>query len=126
MKNIEILENINLDILTEKEAEAVKLRLERYTYEEIGGILGCTRQCIEQRVKKALIKNNRHFTLSKQNKNLINEKMRILEARLTRRKDKLKTLETTVKSKQLEIAQIENELSNLKAYSQNTEVANEN
>ena len=50
------LGNIDFSRLTDLEKRAVTLRLEYLSYEEIGSIMGCSKQCVEQRLHNALKK----------------------------------------------------------------------
>jgi len=48
---------IDISLLTSLERKAVLLRLNYLTLEEIGNIMGCSRQCVDQRIRSALKKS---------------------------------------------------------------------
>jgi AP2 domain. len=52
------LKNINPDILNDKERLAVKMRLERRIYSDIGKELGCSTQRAQQLIKDSIRKSN--------------------------------------------------------------------
>lgn len=54
----DLLGNVDLNLLTELERKAVLLRLEYLTYQEIATIMGCTKQCVEQRIHNAMKKSS--------------------------------------------------------------------
>lgn len=47
------MEDIDMQLLTSLEYQTVGLRQKYLTYDEIAAIMGCTRQCIEQRLSRA-------------------------------------------------------------------------
>lgn len=51
--------DVELTELTYLQRETVRLRLQGLTYEEIGQVMGCSRQCVEQRLRAILKKSGR-------------------------------------------------------------------
>lgn len=86
-KIIDELSGINFSVLTNLEKATVKLRQQFLTYEEISILMGCTRQCVDQRIKNALMKSG----TPKVSKSLKNDILRV-KNRIERKKLKLKHL----------------------------------
>ena len=55
----ETFSNVELTELTYLQRKTVELRLQGMTYEEIGQVMGCSRQCVEQRLKQILEKSGK-------------------------------------------------------------------
>lgn len=76
------MECIDMQLLTPLEYQTVKLRQKYLTYDEIAAIMGCTRQCIDQRLKKARKKSEIGYKPKKMRINKITAlKNRIVRAR---------------------------------------------
>lgn len=80
---------IDLDVCTPSERRAVELRSECLTLNEIAALLGCTRQCVDQQIKSALIKSATGAGKIYKNKKQITQ----VKNRLSRKRNMLERME---------------------------------
>lgn len=99
------LSRIDFSVLTDLEKSTIKLRQQSLTYEEISILMGCSRQCVDQRIKNALMKSGN----PKENKSTKRNILKI-KNRIERKKIKLKYLNDEAKILFEEIEFLENQI----------------
>lgn len=80
---------IDLDVCSPSERRAVELRSECLTLNEIATLLGCTRQCVDQQIKSALIKSATGAGKIYKNKKQVTQ----VKNRLSRKRNMLERME---------------------------------
>lgn len=106
------MNQIDMTLLTPQELETVALRKQYLSYVEIGELLGCSRQCVEQRLKNATQKS----LLGPKPKKMVLKKRVSVESRLSRLKSKrcflenqLAILTADIEFNEKKLALLENE-----------------
>lgn len=113
------MESADMQLLTPLERQTVELRQKYLTYDEIAAIMGCTRQCIEQRLRRVRKKNEIGY---KPRKMQIN-KTTSLKNRIARARCEKECLLNQLNDVQREISFLEKELSYLTGENKETPVA---
>ena len=103
------LGNIDFLILTDLEKQTVLLRLQYKTYAEIAQIMGCSRQCVEQRIHNALRKSTADIKIRKSD---IIECQKI-KRKIDRKNLKVQQLQEDINLINKEISELETLLSSL-------------
>lgn len=101
--------DIDLSILSPREAEAVQLRMKFMTYEQIANKMGCSRQYIEQSLHRALSKK----AVGPKPRAVQRRKRTALINELTKLQCKKTCLENKIKDLQEEISYLENRMKNV-------------
>jgi len=104
-------ENINFDRLTVRQRDFVELRLMGMSYAEISGIMGVTRQAVEQILKYALMREK----IPKRPSRMVSTEIKRLNGKLVKLKGKRELLDVEREDIVRKMDEIQKELSELSA-----------